>query len=250
MSQDVSSTTPEVGQLAETMNASESLVSGTTNSGERAKDTEERQVMDIAGEAPPVPTFHENQSVQPIFATPQTQGNVGTSSSSSSSAGENLVASEPDLVGNMEEMEMIQEPISQQLPLEIAKLSPREPEIVQKEQRIEEFLRALEDVYFDYDRFGLRKEAYPELVANAEVLSTQLSDRTILLEGHCDERGTESYNMILGKRRALAVKDYLVDLGVPGDKLQVVSFGKEKPFCHEQTRECWQANRRVHFAVK
>jgi peptidoglycan-associated lipoprotein len=71
-----------------------------------------------------------------------------------------------------------------------------------------------------------------------------------VIEGHCDERGTESYNMVLGERRANAVKEFLVDLGVPGDKLEVMSYGKEKPFCSDQNEQCWQENRRGHFVLR
>ena len=134
-------------------------------------------------------------------------------------------------------------------PLEVAKLVPDSSEAngVEKKQ---ERLEVLKDVYFDYDRFGLRREAFPELEANAELLASQMAGRMIVLQGHCDERGTESYNMVLGKRRARAVKEVLVDLGVPGENLNVISFGKEKPFCTQQTLQCWQENRRVHFVVQ
>jgi peptidoglycan-associated lipoprotein len=88
------------------------------------------------------------------------------------------------------------------------------------------------------------------LQENAQALVAALSDQNIVIEGHCDERGTESYNMVLGKRRGNAVKEFLVDLGVSGDKLQVMSYGKEKPFCTDQNEQCWQENRRGHFIVQ
>src|SRR5438132_109489 len=69
----------------------------------------------------------------------------------------------------------------------------------------------------------------------------------VTIEGHCDERGSTEYNLGLGDRRASAVKQYLVSLGVPADRLSTVSFGKEKPFCMESTEACWQQNRRGHF---
>jgi len=133
-------------------------------------------------------------------------------------------------------------------PVQIAKVAPAALEVA--ESRTEDILKALGDVYFDYDRFSIRKDAIPVLQENAQALVAALSDKNIVIEGHCDERGTESYNMVLGERRANAVKEYLVDLGVPGDKLEVMSYGKEKPFCTDQNEQCWQENRRGHFVLR
>lgn len=133
------------------------------------------------------------------------------------------------------------EPTSE--PMEVAKvISP--PEIV------ETVLKPLRDVYFDYDRFTIRPDAVPVLKDNSQSLVAGLTGKQIVIEGHCDERGTSSYNIVLGERRAQAVKEYLIDLGVPADKLQTVSYGKERPFCLEQTEACWQENRRGHFVLK
>jgi peptidoglycan-associated lipoprotein len=133
-------------------------------------------------------------------------------------------------------------------PVQMAKVDPSDPEAV--ESRSGNFLRELGDVYFDYDRFSVRKEAIPVLQENAQVLTAGLSNKSIVIEGHCDERGTESYNMVLGERRAKAVKEYLIHLGVPGEKIQVVSYGKERPFCTDQNEQCWQENRRSHFVLR
>jgi peptidoglycan-associated lipoprotein len=133
-------------------------------------------------------------------------------------------------------------------PVQIAKVVPAAPEAVEK--MTEDILKALGDVYFDYDRFSIRKDAIPVLQENAQALVAALSNKNIVIEGHCDERGTESYNMVLGERRANAVKEFLVDLGVPGDKLEVMSYGKEKPFCSDQNEQCWQENRRGHFVLR
>ena len=133
-------------------------------------------------------------------------------------------------------------------PVQIAKVVPAAPELM--ESKTEDILKALGDVYFDYDRFTIRNDAISVLQENAQVLVAGLSDKHIVIEGHCDERGTESYNMVLGKRRANAVKEFLVDLGVPGEQLQVMSYGKERPFCMDQNEQCWQENRRGHFVLK
>lgn len=134
-----------------------------------------------------------------------------------------------------------------QEPVQVAKVVPVTPEAIEKK---EDFLKALRDVYFDYDRFSIRKDAIPVLEENAQVLVKGLSGKDIVIEGHCDERGTESYNMVLGERRASAVKEFLVDLGVSGDKIQVVSYGKERPVCTDQNEQCWQENRRGHFVLR
>ena len=126
-------------------------------------------------------------------------------------------------------------------PLEVVKVPPEAPPVSMK---------SLADVYFDYDRFSLRDDDKNKLNDNAQILVDQFSDQKVVIEGHCDERGTESYNMILGKRRAETVKKFLVDLGVPEENLEVVSYGKERPFCMDHSLECWQENRRGHFVVR
>ena len=104
----------------------------------------------------------------------------------------------------------------------------------------------LTEVYFDFDQYTLRSEARTGLKAAATILKTQ-PDHTIVIEGHCDERGTSAYNLILGERRAQAAKRYLQDLGLPASQIQILSYGKERPFCTEHSEACWQSNRRVHF---
>ena len=108
----------------------------------------------------------------------------------------------------------------------------------------------LSDIYFDYDQFAIRDDAEVLLKSNARLLLEKFTEAKIVVEGHCDERGTQSYNMVLGERRAMAVQHFLLDLGVPAENLQVVSYGKDKPFCTEQTEVCWQDNRRGHFVIK
>ena len=105
----------------------------------------------------------------------------------------------------------------------------------------------LADVFFDFDQYAIRSAAVPVLEKNAALLTQTYKDSTVLIGGYCDERGTVEYNLELGKRRAQAVKEYLVDLGVEKSRIQIVSYGKEKPFCTESTANCWQQNRRGHF---
>lgn len=104
----------------------------------------------------------------------------------------------------------------------------------------------LADVFFDFDRSVIRDEARSRLEANAGLLASQSGEK-VLIEGHCDERGTSAYNLVLGERRARAAAQYLRDLGVPSSQIQITSYGKERPFCEEHSEACWQSNRRAHF---
>jgi peptidoglycan-associated lipoprotein len=108
------------------------------------------------------------------------------------------------------------------------------------------FLREVRDAYFDYDKADIRPDAREALSKTADFLKNYPRFKATI-EGHCDERGSTEYNLSLGDRRANAVKQYLVSLGVSADRLSTVSFGKEKPFCMESKESCWQQNRRGHF---
>jgi peptidoglycan-associated lipoprotein len=108
------------------------------------------------------------------------------------------------------------------------------------------FLREVRDAYFDFDKADIRPDARAALSQTADFLKGHPSIKATI-EGHCDERGSTEYNLALGDRRATAVKQYLVSLGVSADRLSTVSFGKEKPFCNESSESCWQQNRRGHF---
>lgn len=104
----------------------------------------------------------------------------------------------------------------------------------------------LSDVFFDFDRSVIRNEARSGLEANARLLKSQPGEK-VLIEGHCDERGTSAYNLVLGERRARAAAQYLRDLDIPSSQIQIMSYGKERPFCEEHSEACWQSNRRAHF---
>ena len=103
------------------------------------------------------------------------------------------------------------------------------------------------DVYFGFDEYELSTEAMGVLSRNARILRE--AGVTVLVSGHCDERGTVEYNLALGERRAKAAFDYLTSLGVPVDRMKTVSYGKEVPLCTESNEDCWQRNRRGHFTV-
>jgi peptidoglycan-associated lipoprotein len=106
----------------------------------------------------------------------------------------------------------------------------------------------LKDVFFEFDRYDLRTDARETLKVNAEWLKRNPTAR-IEIEGHCDSRGTNEYNLALGAKRAQAAKDYLANLGIPGERLSTISYGAEIPVCTEQSENCWSQNRRARFVV-
>lgn len=106
----------------------------------------------------------------------------------------------------------------------------------------------LKDAYFDYNEATLRDDTRANLSADADWLK-KYGTIQILVEGHCDERGTTEYNLALGDRRANAVKEYLGSLGVDVSRVRTVSYGKERPFCSESNEQCWQSNRRGHLLI-
>ena len=108
--------------------------------------------------------------------------------------------------------------------------------------------RPLGDIYFELDSSSIRDDAKAAMSTNATWLKRWANTR-ISIEGHCDERGTAEYNLGLGERRASAAKAYLVELGVPADRIMIVSKGKESPFCTDSNEACWQQNRRGHFVI-
>jgi peptidoglycan-associated lipoprotein len=108
--------------------------------------------------------------------------------------------------------------------------------------------KPLGDVNFSYDSTDLSDAARGVLQKNVEWMKKWTSTK-VMVEGHADSRGTNEYNLALGERRADAVRDYLVSLGLAADRLTIVSKGEEQPFCSEETESCWQQNRRGHFIV-
>lgn len=106
----------------------------------------------------------------------------------------------------------------------------------------------LKDAFFDLDRYEIRQDQREALQKDAEWLKKNPTVK-FTLEGHCDERGTDQYNMALGEQRAQAVKDYLVQLGVDPSRIQIVSYGKERPFVIGHDERAWAQNRRDHFLV-
>jgi peptidoglycan-associated lipoprotein len=112
-----------------------------------------------------------------------------------------------------------------------------------------EILKELRDAYFDYDSSDIRDDARTALTANADVLKRAFAvdpSLSVVLEGHCDERGSAEYNLGLGDRRATSALDFLVQLGVPASKIRSISYGKDRPVCTDANEDCYQRNRRAH----
>ena len=108
---------------------------------------------------------------------------------------------------------------------------------------------ALKEVHFDFDKYDIRPEDAKTLDANATWLKSN-ADNLLLIEGHCDERGTNEYNLALGERRAKATMNYLVSQGIQANRITIISYGEERPVCNEKTEACWAKNRRANFLVK
>lgn len=139
----------------------------------------------------------------------------------------------------------------------LAKVEPsestaRQIEDIRREQAKEQAASAeagLRDVFFGYDSWTISEEGRQSLTQDAQWIKTN-GGALVKIEGHCDERGTLAYNLVLGEKRAKAVRNYLVELGVGANRLSVVSYGKERPFCNERSETCYQQNRRGHVVVR
>jgi len=123
-----------------------------------------------------------------------------------------------------------------------AAATPRQPSLE------ELFTKEVQDAFFDYDKASIRDDARSALAKTAEFLRSY-PQVAIMIEGHCDERGSTEYNVALGDRRSDAAKDFLVSQGVAADRIQTVSYGKERPFCTQSNEGCWQQNRRAHMRM-
>ena len=137
------------------------------------------------------------------------------------------------------EVEVAEEPVTPPVE-EVEEIVTEEPEVVK--------LPVLDDVFFAFDRATLTDDAKGTLTNNAKQLR-EVESVMITIEGHCDERGTNAYNMALGEKRANAARDYLVSLGVPMNQITTISYGEERPFDSGHTEAAWEKNRRGHFII-
>lgn len=137
-----------------------------------------------------------------------------------------------------------------QQPRQVASNTPARTPDAATRARIQDLLNRIQDAYFDFNQHTLRPDAETALRADAQTLAEiirQYPEYKLTVEGHCDERGSEEYNLALGDARAKQTKEYLATLGLPGDQLKLVSYGKDKPVCTDHDEACWQKNRRAHI---
>jgi peptidoglycan-associated lipoprotein len=106
----------------------------------------------------------------------------------------------------------------------------------------------VKDAYFDFDKADIRPDAEQTLTSDGSFLKEHQGFK-FTIEGHCDERGSEEYNLGLGDRRATAAKNFLANAGVTGDRISTISYGKSRPVCSDHAEECWQQNRHAHFVL-
>jgi peptidoglycan-associated lipoprotein len=111
------------------------------------------------------------------------------------------------------------------------------------------FAQMVKDVYFDFDKSDLRSDQHSTGQKDGDFLAAH-ADLSVVIEGHCDDRGSEEYNLALGDSRANALKATLIAQGVGSDRIKTISYGKERPFCSEDNDQCWQQNRRDHVALQ
>ncbi len=149
-----------------------------------------------------------------------------------------------------------QQTVKQQEPVKQVEPVKQEEPVKQAEPKQEEATAAkasaavaLETVYFDFDKSDLRKDSRDVLSKNAEALLKQVADAKIQIAGHCDERGSDEYNLALGERRAKSVAKYLTTLGVKADRISTISYGKEKPAVQGNDEAAWSKNRRAEFVI-
>lgn len=145
-----------------------------------------------------------------------------------------------EIVPVEEEVEPVVEPPPAPPQLE----EPEEPIEVEEAEPV-----VLEDIFFDFDKFNIKDEYKKVLAGDAEILLSN-SDVRLLIEGHCDERGTNEYNMALGEKRAKAVVDFYITYGIDKGRLSMVSYGEERPFARGSSEAAWAKNRRAHMVVK
>jgi peptidoglycan-associated lipoprotein len=154
---------------------------------------------------------------------------------------------EPAPLGNLSGEERVSEGVV------VAKAEPSEAarqqaEEIRKEQAATT-VAGLKDVFFGFDSWKITEEGRQSLSSDAQWLKEH-QDKQVTIEGHCDQRGTQAYNLVLGEKRAKAVRTYLTELGVAVSRLSIASLGKERPFCREHTDACYQQNRRAHVVLR
>lgn len=136
-------------------------------------------------------------------------------------------------------------PVAETKPAETIKPAETQPAVAPEPPAAISF----ETAYFDFDKSDLRQDARESLSKNADIMLKKQTDVKVKIEGHCDERGSAEYNLALGERRAKSALHYLITLGVPANRLSIISYGKEKPAVDGHNEEAWSKNRRAEFVI-
>jgi peptidoglycan-associated lipoprotein len=143
-------------------------------------------------------------------------------------------------------------PAPARAPQTVAQAPAPTPMPAQVRVTLNERLAKMEDALFDYDKSSIRADATTALKDDVGVIRDILAaypSQKLVIEGHADERGSEEYNLALGDRRAQSVKDFLTSMGIPDGQLTLISYGKERPVCSDETESCYQRNRRAHVTA-
>lgn len=170
------------------------------------------------------------------------------------SATDQAPPAEPDHLSGLEPIQPGRAPAEERVggvlvaKADVGDAAQRQAEDLERERKLAA-LAGLRDVYFLFDSWALSAEGQQALAADADWLKRNPGAR-VVVEGHCDERGTLAYNMVLGEKRANAAREYLMELGVKSDQLAAVSYGKERPVCKEHNEACYRQNRRAHVAPR
>jgi len=143
--------------------------------------------------------------------------------------------------------EEVQKPSEEVTPPPLEEVKKPETAPVETKEKPEEIV--LEDVFFDFDKYAIKDEYKKVLAKDAEILLNH-PDLKLLVEGHCDERGTNEYNLALGEKRAKAVVDFLVTYGLGANRISMISYGEERPFDPGHNEAAWAKNRRAHMVIK
>jgi peptidoglycan-associated lipoprotein len=178
-------------------------------------------------------------------------GNTGCSSKAVKSSGDTSFAASSSTGPILSETDL---PNTQRMSpgMAMPKVDPVERKRQMEEARMEQRATAaagLSDVYFGYDSWTISEEGRQALSRDAEWLRIHPAVQ-LKVEGHCDDRGSSTYNFVLAEKRAKSVRNYLMELGVKRDRVIVVAYGKERPFCHDRSEACYRQNRRGHLVVK
>lgn len=194
---------------------------------------------------------------QDLGAGGQTEPTVGVPepAPSAQSATDAAPPAEPDHLSGLEPIQPGRTPSEERVEggvlvakADLGDAAQRRAEDLERERRLAA-LAGLQDVYFPFDSWAISAEGQQALAADAEWLKQNAGTR-VVVEGHCDERGTLAYNMVLGEKRANAARNYLLELGVKPDQVAAVSYGKERPVCKEHNEGCYRKNRRAHVAPR